>query len=435
MEKNDTIFAPITLVGNSAITVVRISGLETFETLKKITSIKKVEHQKVYVEYIKYKGKVYDHSVITTFLSPNSYTGEDMAEISLHGGYAVLETFLKLLKSLNLREAERGEFTRRAFLNGKIDLIQAESILQIINSKTEKSLFLSVKNEMGEFSKRIKKIRDDFLSLKSYVQSSIDFPDDVEWCFDRFKKDFEKIKMELDSFKSSISSGRIMDRGIKVVIVGRSNTGKSTLFNRMLKEERAIVSEYEGTTRDFISEWIDINGIPVNLTDGCGIRDTKDPIEKKGIELVLQKVESSDIVIFVFDLSKGMVEEDKKILKMIENKNPIIVGNKSDISDDKNFEGIKISALTGENLNLLNEEIFKRINFSEETIIVSAHQYNVVEKMFDQMKKIENLNSEKEPEIIDYHLKNIIDGFDMLLGKITEENILNEIFSNFCIGK
>ncbi|HAF07651.1 MAG: tRNA modification GTPase MnmE [candidate division TA06 bacterium 32_111] len=435
MGKNDTIFAPITLVGNSSITVVRISGPKTFETLKKITSIKRVEHHKIYVEYIKFEEKIYDHSVIATFLSPQSYTGEDMAEISLHGGYAALETFLKLLKSLKLREAERGEFTRRAFLNGKIDLIQAESVLQIINSKTEKSLFLSVKNEMGEFSKKIKNIRENFLSLKSYVQSSIDFPDDVEWSYDSFKKGFEKVKVELESLKRSISSGRIMDRGIKAVIIGRSNTGKSTLFNRMLKEERAIVSEYEGTTRDFISEWIDLNGVPVNLTDGCGIRDTKDPIEKKGIELVLKKVESSDIVIFVFDLSKGFVEEDKRILDMIKSKDPIIVGNKSDISNDQNFEGIKISALTGENLNRLNEEIFKRINFSDETIIVSTHQYNVIEKMFDQMQRIENLNSKKEPEIIDYHLKNIIDGCDILLGKITDENILNEIFSNFCIGK
>ncbi|MEO0280766.1 MAG: tRNA uridine-5-carboxymethylaminomethyl(34) synthesis GTPase MnmE [candidate division WOR-3 bacterium] len=435
MVKNDTIFAPITLVGNSAITVVRISGPETFEILKKITSIEKFSHHKVYIDYIKYEDKVYDHSVITTFFSPNSYTGEDMAEISLHGGFAVVETFLKLLKSLNLRESERGEFTRRAFLNGKIDLVQAESILQIINSKTERSLFLSLKNEMGEFSKKIKGIKDDFLSLKSYVQSAIDFPDDVDWSFDNFKKELEKVKIELESLKRSISSGRMMDKGIKVVLVGRSNTGKSTLFNRLLKQERAIVSEFEGTTRDFISEWIDVNGIPVNLTDGCGIRDTDDPIEKKGIELLLQKIETSDLVIFIYDLTKGLLEEDKKILQLIEHKDPIIVGNKCDLSNSKKYEGIKISALTGENLNLLNEEIFKRINFSDETIIVSQHQFNVIEKMFDEMVKLENLNIKHEPEIIDFHLKNMIDQCNMLLGKITDEEILDRIFSNFCIGK
>lgn len=435
MVKNDTIFAPITLVGNSAITVVRISGSETFEVLKKITSIEKFEHHKVYVNYIKYKDKVYDHSVITTFFSPHSYTGEDMAEISLHGGFAVVETFLKLLKSLNLREAERGEFTKRAFLNGKIDLIQAEAILQIINSKTERSLFLSLKNEMGEFSEKIKQIREDFLSLKSYIQSAIDFPDDVDWSFDNFKKDFDKVKIELDNLKRSISSGRMMDKGIKVVLVGRSNTGKSTLFNRLLKEERAIVSEFEGTTRDFISEWIDINGIPVNLTDGCGIRETSDPIEKKGIELLLQKIETSDVVVFVYDLTKGFLDEDKKILQMIEHKDPIIVGNKSDLSNSHRCDGIKISALTGENLNILNQEIFKRINFSDETIIVSQHQFNLLERMFDEMGKIESLNLKHEPEIIDFHLKNIIDGCDMLLGKITDDQILDKIFSNFCIGK
>ncbi|MEO0288071.1 MAG: tRNA uridine-5-carboxymethylaminomethyl(34) synthesis GTPase MnmE [candidate division WOR-3 bacterium] len=435
MEKNDTIFAPITLVGNSAITVVRISGPETFEILKRITSIKKFAHHKVYVEYIKYEDRVYDHSVITTFFSPNSYTGEDMAEISLHGGFAVVETFLKLLKSLNLREAERGEFTKRAFLNGKIDLVQAESILQIINSKTERSLFLSLKNEMGEFSQKINRIKENFLSLKTYVQSAIDFPDDVDWSFDNFKRELEKVKIELENLKRSISSGRIMDKGIKVVLVGRSNTGKSTLFNRLLKQERAIVSEFEGTTRDFISEWIDVNGIPVNLTDGCGIRDTDDPIEKKGIELLLQKIETSDMVIFIYDLTKGLLEEDKKILHLIEHKDPIVVGNKCDLSNSKTCEGIKISALTGENLNVLNEEIFRRINFSDETIIVSQHQFNVIEKMFDEMEKVENLNLKHEPEIIDFHLKNIIDRCDMLLGKITDEEILDKIFSNFCIGK
>lgn len=435
MVKNETIFAPITLIGNSAITVVRISGDKTFDILKKITSINDFKHNKVYVDYIKYNDKVYDHCVITTFFSPNSYTGEDMAEISLHGGFAVVETFFKLLKSLNLREAERGEFTKRSFLNGKIDLVQAESILQIINSKTERSLFLSLKNEMGEFSKKIKQIKEDFLSLKSYVQSAIDFPDDVDWSFENFKKEFGKVKIELESLKRSISSGRIMDKGLRVVLVGRSNTGKSTLFNRLLKEERAIVSEFEGTTRDFISEWIDINGIPVNLTDGCGIRDTEDPVEKKGIEFLFQKVETSDVVIFIYDLTKGLSDEDKKILHLIEHKDPIIVGNKCDLSNSGNCEGIKISALTGENLNIVNEEIFKRINFSDDTLIVSQHQFNVIEKMFNEMQKLESLNLKHEPEIIDFHLKNIIERCDMLLGKITDDEILDKIFSNFCIGK
>ncbi len=435
MKENDTIFAPITLIGNSAVSVIRISGKDTLELLKKITSIKSFEHRRVYVDYIKQKNLVYEHAVISLFLSPNSYTGEDMAEVSIHGGIASYETFSKLLKSNGIREANRGEFTRRAFLNGKIDLVQAESILQIVNAKNETSLFLSLKNERGEFSKKILQIKEYFLNLKSYVQSSIDFPDDVFWSYEEFFNELSKLKDIILKLKKTINSGRIINKGIKMVLVGRSNTGKSTLFNRLVKEERAIVSETKGTTRDFISEWIDMDGIPVNIIDGCGIRDTDDPVEKKGIELLFQKIDLSDIVIFLYDLSEGFTAEDEKILKTISFKKPIIVGNKLDIAKRNDGKGIKLSALTGENIELLNKEILKRLDFSDQTLVVSDHQYNVLNNMFQDFERIENLKDKNQPEIIDFYLKEILDNCDILLGKITDENILDKIFSKFCIGK
>ncbi len=435
----DTIFAQITPPGVSAIAVIRISGNNTFAILKKLTGIENFEHQKLYVRTLKNKNNIIDKAIISIFKSPHSYTGEDMAEISVHGGYASIRKLKNILFELGLREAKNGEFTRRAFYNNKMDLIQAESILSIIEAKTSKILEKSIEKNNGVFSKYIYTLKEKIIDLISVLDSSIDFPDDVDYKPSEIESQLNNIMQTINEISNKSENSILFSRGIKILITGRTNTGKSTLFNRLVKEDRAIITEEEGTTRDIISEWIKIDNIPALLMDSAGIRETTHQAEKIGIEKVLNTYEKVDLIIFIFDLSKGFTEEDKKLYENIKNYTHIILGNKKDISNkDYNLDYMSISALKDSDLiDKINSIILKKLNINDKNIdyILNERELNIVLQMKSIISSIDKNVLINNPEIISEKLKFIKEKIGELTGEITNEDILDNIFKNFCIGK
>ncbi|RUM59745.1 MAG: tRNA uridine-5-carboxymethylaminomethyl(34) synthesis GTPase MnmE [Persephonella sp.] len=454
--KKDTIVANATPLIPSAVGIIRISGEDALDIGKKIFSLPKNKDIKPrYAHFGKIldsEGNIIDEGLLIYFKAPNSFTGEDVVEIYPHGSVPVIKRIISECIKLGCRFADRGEFTKRAFLNGKIDLTQAEAIAELINAKTEKASRLAVNILEGRLSKKINSLKNSLLELLSYIEAELNFPEDVEPISDSLiKEKLEDVLKGIDELLKTYKKGELIREGIKLAIVGRPNVGKSSLFNALVGYERAIVSEYEGTTRDFIEEMVSIKGIPVKLLDTAGIRDTQNKVEKIGIEKAKEKIREADIVLFVFDASKGITEEDLKIYNEIKDKNPIIVGNKIDlIKDNKKLDILKekyyfkniifVSSKTDLNLNLLEEEIFKRLGLLEERdeeVYINLRHYNLLKKSKEKIEEIlENLEevlSFKELLILD--LREAQNYLEEIIGVITTEDILGNIFQNFCIGK
>ncbi len=445
----DTIVANATPLIPSAVGIVRISGDKALDIGKKLFSLpEKVEERKVYFGKIRDRhGEIIDEGLVVFFKAPRSFTGEDVVEIYPHGSVPVIKKIIEEAIFFGARFAEPGEFTKRAFLHGKIDLTQAEAIAELIEAKTEVASKAAVSLLEGKLSKKINALKEVLLELVSLIEAELNFPEDIEEIPDKeIKEKLEAVLKQLKDLLKTYKKGEVLREGIKLAIVGRPNVGKSSLFNALIGYERAIVSEYKGTTRDFIEESLSIKGVPVKLLDTAGIRETEDKIEKIGIQKALEKVEEADIVLFVFDASEGVTEEDLKIYEKIKDKNPIIVANKSDLVLDKKgkkyyFKDILfVSSKTQENIDLLEETIFQKLGLlenKEEDIYINFRQYTkikqAVEVLENTLKNFDFYLNQKEILMLD--IQEAEKFLEEITGEITTEDILGNIFTKFCIGK
>jgi len=436
-----------------------MSGEKCFDVLNKIFKPKKqesVENIKGYT--IKYghiveNEEIIDEVLVSYFKAPRSYTTENMCEINTHGGNIVIRKILDLCLKNGANLAEPGEFTKRAFLNGRIDLLQAESVIDVINAKSEKEAKTGIKQLEGVLSRKIKEIKQEILDVMVNVDVSIDYPEyDVEDVTNsQISSMLDSVQNKLEILEKSFDNGKLIKEGIKTAIIGKPNAGKSSLLNAILKEDRAIVTEYEGTTRDTIEEFVNIEGVPLKLIDTAGIRDAKDEVEKIGIKKSKEIANDADLVIAIFDSSKELTVEDEEILNIIKNKKSIILLNKADLNsvlteNDAKFKEItenviKISALNGVGLEKLYNLISKmfsleEINVDNDVIVTNLRHKNLISKAIGNVKKAKNTVQENMPiDIIAIFIKDILEDLGNITGEVVTDDIINAIFSKFCLGK
>ena len=396
---------------------------------------------------------IIDEVLVSYFKAPKSYTTENMCEINSHGGNIVLKKILELCLKNGAELAEPGEFTKRAFLNGRIDLLQAESVIDIINAKSDKELKTGVKQLEGFLSNEIAKIKQEILDVMVNIEVAIDYPEyDVDEVTNKQISDMlDSVEKKLKRLESSFDNGKIIKEGIKTAIVGKPNAGKSSLLNAILKEDRAIVTEIEGTTRDTIEEFVTINGIPLKLVDTAGIRKAKDEVEKIGIYKSREIAKEADLIIAIFDSSKDLTDEDMEILNLIKGKKVIILLNKIDLNSkinendsrllDVSRDIIKVSALNNLGIDKLYEKItdlfnLDQINLDNEVLITNLRQKNLITKAIEHIQETKNTMSNNMPlDIVAISIKEILVDLGSITGDEVSEDIIDEIFSKFCLGK
>ena len=436
-----------------------MSGKNCFEILEKIFKPKKQESIEEIKGYTMKYGhiieneKIIDEVLVSYFKEPMSYTTENMCEINSHGGNVVMKKILELCLENGAQLAEPGEFTKRAFLNGRIDLSQAESVIDVINAKSEKEVQAGIKQLEGGLSKEISAIKQEILDVMVNIEVAIDYPEyDVEEVTNNeIINMLDSVENKLNKLEKSFDNGKILKEGIKTAIIGKPNAGKSSLLNRILKEDRAIVTEFEGTTRDTIEEFVNINGIPLKLIDTAGIRNAKDEVEKIGIHKSKEIAKNADLIIAIFDASKPLSKEDKEILEIIKGKKVIILLNKIDLQqklhkEDKDFREVtdsilEISALNNIGIDDVYAEITKlfeinEINIDNDLVITNIRHKNLIHQAIESIKKTKETMKEKMPiDIVAVYIKQILEDLGNITGEFVTEDIINEIFSKFCLGK
>ncbi len=451
-----TIAAISTATGKGGIGIIRMSGDNCFEILEKIFQPKNKGEIKGYS--IKYgniinseTNEIIDEVLVSYFIKPRSYTTENMCEINSHGGIIVEKAILEQCLKNGATLAEPGEFTKRAFINGRIDLSQAEAVIDIINSKTEVERKASVNQLEGRLSRKIGEIQAELLDAMADIEASIDYPeyDIEETTNDKLKKILSSVESKLKLLRDSYKDGKIMKEGIKTIIIGKPNVGKSSLLNLMLNEERAIVSDIEGTTRDTIEEFINIDGIPLKIIDTAGIRKTNDEIEKIGVKKSIKVINDADLIIALFDDSRAFEDEDREILELIKNKQAIILLNKVDlgknnIDDNKVFREkkvIKFSTLTEKGLDELYKTIsemfsLNEIEVNDGELITNMRQKQHIDNAIISLNEAYRTLDEGMPiDISAISIKEILEELGEITGQNVSEDIINEIFSKFCLGK
>ena len=452
----DTIAAISTPKGEGGIAIIRISGDKSFEILDKIFVKKNpnanLGFYKLNYGFIKDGEKTVDEVMAVRLKAPKSYTCEDIVEINCHGGTLVSEKVLELVLRNGARHAESGEFTKRAFMNGRIDLSQAEAVMDIIQGKTEKSVSLSLDQLRGDLRDKVNQFKKALLDITAHVNVVLDYPEEgiddplpVE-----LRNNLEKVYEEANRLIDSYDTGKKIKEGIKTVIVGKPNVGKSTLLNALLHEERAIVTHVAGTTRDVIEEIINIKGVPLVLVDTAGIRKTDDIVENIGVEKSKQFIEKADLVLLVLDASKELENEDIEVINQIkENKKKVIVLlNKIDLNKKINLAGhnleniVEISAKDNIGIEDMQEKIYSYIveedveNSSEKLIITNIRHKTALEKTKDAIKNIfETIDMGLPMDLISVDLKEALDSLSEITGEISSEDILDHVFGNFCVGK
>ncbi len=436
-----------------------MSGEKCFEILEKIfeqknkQSIEDIKGYSIKYGNIVENGVVVDEVLVSYFKAPKSYTTENMCEINSHGGNIIVKKILELCLKNGAELAEPGEFTKRAFLNGRIDLLQAESVIDVINAKSEREAKTGIKQLEGYLSKEIADIKQEIMNVMINIEVAIDYPeydvDDVTT--NQIKEMLENTEIKLKKLEKSFDNGKIIKEGIKTAIIGRPNAGKSSLLNAILKENRAIVTEYEGTTRDTIEEFVNINGIPLKLIDTAGIRETSDEVEKIGVAKSREIAETADLVIAIFDSSKDLTEEDMEILELAKSKKSVIILNKIDLKSKINEETpelkrasdciIKISALNKIGIEKLYDEItnlfnLNQINLDNEIVITNIRHKNLITKAIESVKKTkETIENQMPLDIIAIFIKDILEDLGNITGEVVTEDIIDEIFAKFCLGK
>jgi len=452
----DTIAAISTPKGEGGIAIIRISGDKSFEILDKIFVKKNpnanLGFYKLNYGFIKDGEKTVDEVMAVRLKAPKSYTCEDIVEINCHGGTLVSEKVLELVLRNGARHAESGEFTKRAFMNGRIDLSQAEAVMDIIQGKTEKSVSLSLDQLRGDLRDKVNQFKKALLDITAHVNVVLDYPE--EGIDDplpaELRNNLEKVYEEANHLIDSYDTGKKIKEGIKTVIVGKPNVGKSTLLNALLHEERAIVTHVAGTTRDVIEEIINIKGVPLVLVDTAGIRKTDDIVENIGVEKSKQFIGKADLVLLVLDASKELENEDIEVINQIkENKKKVIVLlNKIDLNKKINLAGhnleniVEISAKDNIGIEDMQEKIYSYIveedveNSSEKLTITNIRHKTALEKTKDAIKNIfETIDMGLPMDLISVDLKEALDSLSEITGEISSEDILDHVFGNFCVGK
>jgi len=456
---DDTIVAIATAPGEGGIGILRISGEKSLviaESIFKSVSGKKIgEYNNRTLIYgnIVDDGKIIDEVLLAYMKGPKSYTAEDVIEINCHGGFISVKKILELILSKDVRLAEPGEFTKRAFLNGRIDLSQAEAVIDVINAKTSKSHEVAQEQLEGTLSIKIRSLRDKVTELLAHVTVAIDYPEeDIEFItYNTLKEKTEELEKEIKKLYDSSESGKIFREGLKTVIVGKPNVGKSSLLNLILGEKRAIVTDIPGTTRDVIEEFVNIRGIPIKIVDTAGIRETEDVVEKIGVEKSRESLINADLVIMVLDYSEKLTDEDLEILESIDKNKTIVLLNKTDlkkqIEEEKisnyveNNSIIEISALKQEGIEKLENKIENLVykgdvkNSSEIVISNTRHRDALAKAHKSVMDALDAIYQKMPLDFIEVDLKNIWDYLGYINGDTVTEDLLDNIFNNFCIGK
>jgi tRNA modification GTPase len=456
---DDTIAAISTPLGEGGIGVVRISGKDSIKIADKIfrgkiTPSRMESHTVHYGEVIDCQTEeVIDQVLLTVFRAPKSYTTEDLVEISCHGGYLVLSKVLEQALNSGARLAEPGEFTLRAFVNGRIDLSQAEAVAELIRSKTDLGHKLALRHLKGDLSERINSYRDKLIDILARLEVEIDFSDEDIEPLDKNKilNEIESIEKDLESLLATYHDGKILREGLNVVIIGKPNVGKSSLLNALLKEDRAIVTPIPGTTRDIISEYANFKGIPVRLVDTAGYRISKDTIELEGIRRTKIEMSEADIILLVIDDSQDVGTEDLELERQIRNSQYFIVFNKIDITSKnmtkKNEEKIpdrtkvRVSALKGEGIENLKEMIVScsltlKKDQTQSVMLSSLRHKDALTRAKRSLSLAkDSINKNISPEFVALDLKAALDAIGEVIGKTVTDDILNKIFSEFCIGK
>ena len=436
-----------------------MSGEKCFDILQKIFVPKKNQNINEIKGYsIKYgniveNNEIIDEVLVSYFKAPKSYTTENMCEINSHGGNIVVKKILEICLKNGADLAEPGEFTKRAFLNGRIDLLQAESVIDVINAKSEREAKAGVKQLEGELSKKISNIKKEIMDVMVNLEVSIDYPEyDVQEVENiEIINMLNNVEMKLKKLEKSFDNGKLIKEGIKTAIIGKPNAGKSSLLNAILNEERAIVTQYEGTTRDTIEEFVNINDIPLKLIDTAGIRKAEDEVEKIGIQKSREIANSADLIIAIFDSSKELDEQDSEILELIKNKKTILILNKTDLeqkineNDERlravNSNIIKISALNKTGIEELYNKIsdlfeLNEINLDNEVVITNLRHKNLISKAIEKVKEAkETINNKMPLDIITIFIKDILEDLGRITGDFITEDIIDEIFAKFCLGK
>ncbi len=438
----DTIAAVATPIGQGGVSIIRISGLKAFDIIDKIFSSSNLTAGKIYHGQIKENNKNIDEVIVLPFKTPNSYTGEDVIEIQCHGGIHITNKILDLVIKNGARMAEKGEFTKRAFLNGKMDLSQAEAVLDLIHAQSEKFAVTSAQNLFGKLSVETGKIRKEIMELLSRIIAAIDFPEDVkEPEYSYIQETIEKIIEEINYILSFSKSSNVFRQGIKIVLAGRPNVGKSSLFNALLNLERAIVTDIAGTTRDVLQETIDIEGIAATITDTAGIREGENinKVEAIGIDYSKKYVQDADVVLFLYDLSKGFTKEDEQIFNSVKDKTFIKIAAKSDLTEKRDETSMCISLKTNENIDILKQKIKSAVisqNLTEVEFITNKRQQKALEETKNSLINalIAAQNNEIQ-DLISIDIKSALMFISEVSGEVITDDILNNIFDNFCIGK
>jgi hypothetical protein len=457
MYDNETIVAPATSTGKSSVNIIRLSGVKSLAVAESIFMPKKYKisenPRRMIYGHIIDKDKVIDEVMLCYMKAPHSFTCEDVVEINCHGGSKSLEEIMSLILTKGVRLAQNGEFTKRAFLNGRIDLSQAEAVIDIINAKSTKSFENAQRQLQGRLSGRIEKIDERLKKSIAQITVAIDFPEEdiPEVTYEELLSDVEISIDELNKLKETYKNGKVISDGINIAIIGRPNVGKSSLLNELLEENRAIVTDIAGTTRDIITESLSINGISVNLIDTAGIRETQDIVEKIGVERSISSIENADIILLVLDTSDKLNAEDKDLMEKLRDRDHLILLNKSDLQNNLDINDlpdfldkeniINISTLDKRGIEELKENIYaKAVSFDDDSInnvmITNSRHYSLLENAINSLKDArQSLLDNVELDILEIDFLNAVDYLGQITGKSVSESLLDTIFSKFCIGK
>ena len=450
---NDTIAAISTALGVGAISIIRISGDEAVNIVNKITKSKKIDKSPthtIHYDFIVDNDKIIDEVLISVMLAPKTFTKEDIVEINCHGGIATTNKVLELLLTNGCRLAEPGEFTKRAFLNGRIDLIEAEGIMDLINSKTETSRNLAINQVSGRTSNLIKDLRQQIIEILANIEVNIDYPEyeDIEEMTNQMLSErISSIENKIKDILNKSENGKIVKEGINVALIGRPNVGKSSLLNCLLEQDKAIVTDIAGTTRDFVEGIISIDGIILNIIDTAGIRQTNDIVESIGVNKSIDLIDNSDLVILLLNNNEEITEEDIELLEKIKDKNYIIVINKNDLESHINIEKldkdkiIYISALNNSGIDKLKEKIkeifnFDKITTSDLTYLTNARSLSLLRQSLNSLNDIKiGLKNNLPIDMLEIDLKNIWELLGSIIGETYEDELIDQLFSQFCLGK
>lgn len=446
---NDTIVAISTALGEGAISIIRVSGEDAISIVNNIfkgKDLSKVASHTINYGHIIYKDEIIDEVLVSVMKAPKTYTKEDIIEINTHGSIAVVNKIMEILLLKGCRLAEPGEFTKRAFLNGRIDLTEAEGVMDLINSETELTRKMAVNEISGKVSKLITDLRDNIVALISNIEVNIDYPEyeDIEVVtINKIKAEVKYMKEKLLEILKLSEDGKVLKDGIKTVILGKPNVGKSSLLNALLEEDKAIVTDVKGTTRDIVEGNIIVGGVKLNLIDTAGIRESNDVVEKIGIEKSLNLIDEAELVLLVLDGSEELTEEDKFLLYKTKDKKRIVIMNKDDLESNNTYnkDVIKISAKAGIGIEKIKERIKELFNVGaflskNLTFFTNVRQITLLKSAIESLEEVEKgINEQMEIDMIEIDLKLVWEKLGDIIGANYTEELIDNLFSRFCLGK